>query len=123
MKFSPKMMWGCVAVLGLVIIAAAAGFGIGAFFAVPCLLMMGAMMWMMFGIGRGNSAPRSSAPSDRPSPTNSPVDILERRFAQGELSPEEYRARRDVLLDGSEAPARGSEDKPLTLSGVGEGRQ
>jgi hypothetical protein len=111
MKFSPKMMWGCVAVLAFVIIAAAAGLGVGAFFAVPCLLMMGAMMWMMFGMGRGNSAR-----TDTSSPANSPVEILERAFAQGELSPDEYRARRDVLLDGSE-------DKPLTLSGTRDGRQ
>jgi uncharacterized membrane protein len=122
MKFSPKLMSGCVAVLGLVIIAAAAGFGTGAFFAVPCLLMMGAMMWMMVGMGRGASSRRSSARTESPIPTSSPLEILERRFAEGELSPEEYRSRRD-LLDGAEAPDRGDEDKPLTLSGVGEGRQ
>lgn len=123
MKFSPKLMWGCVAVLGVVIIAAAAGFGVGAFFALPCLLMMGAMMWMMFGMGHGDSAPRSSARTETPGPTHSPVEILERRFAEGGLSPEEYRARRGVLLGRAEAPARGSADEPLTLSGAGEGRQ
>jgi uncharacterized membrane protein len=30
----------------------------------------------------------------------SPVEILERRFAEGAITPEDYRARRDVLVDG-----------------------
>ena len=53
------------------------------------LLMMGGMMWMMMrGMGGG------SAPSESSGTTESPVDVLERRFAEGEISIEEYRARR-----------------------------
>ena len=49
MKHSMKMMWGCVALVAIAVVLAAAGVR-GAYFAllaVPCVLMMGAMMWMM----------------------------------------------------------------------------
>jgi hypothetical protein len=58
MKHSTKMMWGCVAVIALVAILAATGSGAGyLLFALPCALMMGAMMWMMMrgGMGGGGS--------------------------------------------------------------------
>jgi hypothetical protein len=42
------------------------------------LVMMGGMMWMMMrGMGGG-----SSAPTERPGTTESPVEILKRRFAE-----------------------------------------
>jgi hypothetical protein len=45
-----KMMWGCVALLALVVVLSLAGANAGyLLFALPCLLMMGAMMWMMTG--------------------------------------------------------------------------
>lgn len=48
MKHSMKMMWACGAVLGVVLILALSGVNVGpAAFALPCLLMMGLMMWMM----------------------------------------------------------------------------
>jgi mannose/fructose/N-acetylgalactosamine-specific phosphotransferase system component IID len=54
MKHSMKMMWVCVAVIGLVAILAANGSGAGYLvFAVPCALTMGAMMWMMMRDGMG----------------------------------------------------------------------
>jgi len=82
------------------------------------LLMMGGMMWMMMrGMGGG-----SSAPSESPSPTESPVEILERRFAEGAISMEEYRARREELLDGADEPNGDHTDEPRTASGAG-GRQ
>ena len=81
------------------------------------VLMMGGMMWMMMrGMGGG-----SSAPSESPGATESPVEILERRFAEGAISMEEYRARRE-LLDGTAEPNGDHKDEPLTASGVG-GRQ
>ena len=44
------MMWGCVAILALVVILSVAGANAGyLLFALPCMLMMGAMMWMMMG--------------------------------------------------------------------------
>ena len=53
-KHSMKMMWGCVAFVVLAIVLIASGVGLGAFFIIPCMLMMGAMMWMMMG-GMGRS--------------------------------------------------------------------
>ena len=56
MKHSMRMMWGCVAILALAVIlsvtVASAGFLL---FAVPCMLMMGAMIWMMTGGMGGGS--------------------------------------------------------------------
>jgi putative membrane protein len=88
------------------------------------LLMMGGMMWMMMrGMGGG-----SSPPSDTPGTTESPVEILERRFAEGEISIEEYRVRRDALVDGTpnESGDRARhetgdrDENPLTAPQAGE---
>jgi hypothetical protein len=50
MKHSMKMMWVCVAVAALAVILAVAGANVGyLLFALPCVLMMGAMVWMMMG--------------------------------------------------------------------------
>ncbi|MDQ6732478.1 MAG: hypothetical protein M3022_19865 [Actinomycetota bacterium] len=48
-KHSMKMMWGCVAFAVIAIVLVADGVGAGALFILPCMLMMGAMMWMMMG--------------------------------------------------------------------------
>lgn len=54
-KHSMKMMYGCVA---LIVLAAIVSFLTNAtvlLFVIPCMLMMGAMMWMMMGgMGGGN---------------------------------------------------------------------
>ena len=51
-----KMMWGWVAMVALAVILAVADVNIGsALFALPCLLMMGAMVWMMVRGMRGDS--------------------------------------------------------------------
>ena len=57
-KHSINMMWGCVAI---VVVAVGISFAVGSagylLFALPCTLMMGAMMWMMMGgSGRGSSS-------------------------------------------------------------------
>jgi hypothetical protein len=55
MKHSMKMMWSCVAVVGFALILAIAGVNLAyALFAIPCLLMMGAMVWMMVRMGGGS---------------------------------------------------------------------
>ena len=83
------------------------------------LLMMGGMMWMMMrGMGGG-----SSAPSERPGTTETPVEILERRFAEGAISIEEYRARREALVNGSAGPNGARKDEALTAPRAGEGSQ
>jgi hypothetical protein len=55
MKHSMKMMWGCVAILALAVVLSIAGAKVGyLLFALPCALMMGAMVWMMMGGSRGS---------------------------------------------------------------------
>ena len=87
------------------------------------MLGMGAMMWMMMrGMG-GGSSQRSSAPSEPPDTTQSALEILERRFAQGEISVEEYRERREILA-GADAEANGAAtDEPVPAPSAGERRQ
>lgn len=46
-----KMMWACVAFAVLAIVLVASGVGAGAFFILGCVLMLGAMMWMMGDMG------------------------------------------------------------------------
>ena len=51
-----KMMWGCVALVVVAVGLSLAGANIAyGLFALPCMLMMGAMMWMMMR-GMGGSA-------------------------------------------------------------------
>jgi putative membrane protein len=81
---------------------------------VVMMLFMGAMMWMMMrGMGGPSSHPPST-PSKAPGAEESPLEILERRFAQGEISIEEYRARREILLTGSAEASRDHDEQPLT---------
>jgi hypothetical protein len=54
-KHSMKMMWACVAFAVLAIVLVIGGVGAVAFFIIPCMLMMGAMMWMMMGGAGRNS--------------------------------------------------------------------
>ena len=77
------------------------------------VLFMGGMIWMMMrGMG-GGSSPRSSTPSETPGTRETPSEILERRFAKGEISIEEYRARREVLVSESTAPSRDEDQQPM----------
>ena len=46
---SMKMMWGCAAVVLVAVIVAFATSAYALLFVIPCMLMMGAMMWMMMG--------------------------------------------------------------------------
>jgi hypothetical protein len=54
-KHSMKMMWGCAALVLLAVILALTGYAYALLFIVPCMLMMGAMMWMMMGGGTRGS--------------------------------------------------------------------
>ena len=53
------------------------------------------VVWLIRGVVRGGSAP-----GERHVSRESPVEILERRFAEGEITAEDYRARREVLVSG-----------------------
>lgn len=54
------------------------------------------IVWLIRGTAWGSS-PRGEPPASR----ESPLDILERRFAEGAITEEDYRARRQVLLDAT----------------------
>jgi putative membrane protein len=55
--------------------------------------------------------------------TESPIDILERRFAEGAIPVEDYRARRDVLVKGATGSNGAGVQEPLTAPQPPEGRQ
>lgn len=108
---------------------------VGAGWWIPMVLMM-VLFWgaVIFGIawfirtaardrpGRGES-PESPATKERPASREGPVEILERRFAEGAISPEDYRARRGVLLNGTAHSNGAREDEPLTAPRAVGGRQ
>jgi putative membrane protein len=64
---------------------------------VVMLLFWGAIIfgivWLIRGGVRGGST-HGEPPVSR----ESPVEILDRRFAEGAITPDDYRARREVLL-------------------------
>jgi putative membrane protein len=60
-------------------------------------------VWLVRGVAGG-----ASAPAEELAPTESPVEILERRFAEGEISEDDYRARRGVLVNEGTAAADGA---------------
>ena len=72
------------------------------------MLFMGGMMWMMMR-GMGGA----SAPPPEPDVKESPVEILDRRFAEGEISVEDYRARREMLESNG-----AQKDEALTGAGA-----
>jgi len=75
------------------------------------------VVWLIRGVTRGGPAP-----GERLVSRESPVEILERRFAEGEITAEDYRARREVLVNGT-AEAKGAHtDEPLTAPQAAEGR-
>jgi putative membrane protein len=91
--------------------------------AAAMMLFMGGMMWMMMrGMG-GGSSPGSSAPPEKPAIKDSPVDILERRFAEGEISAEDYRARREMLVNRTAESNGAHKDEALTATGAEERKQ
>jgi putative membrane protein len=67
---------------------------------VVMVLFLGAFIFVIFWLIR--SATRdSSAPAETRGSKESPIEILERRFAEGDISEEDYCARRQTLADGT----------------------
>jgi putative membrane protein len=88
------------------------------------VIFMGGMMWMMMRMMGGSSSSDSSEPSEKFVSRDTPLETLERRFAEGEISIEDYRARREALVDGSAQPSgdHDEEERPAARR-AGEGRQ
>ena len=55
MRDHMKMMWGCAAIMVLIVVLGAAGVtgAWAALFALPCVVMMAAMVWMMVRMTHG----------------------------------------------------------------------
>jgi uncharacterized membrane protein len=126
--------WLSVGVCCLMVVAAvlALGFGfgvapwailVGAF----CVLMMGSMLWMMgtHGMHRSERHSRAWAPEERRlvDKEERPVEILDRRFAEGAITPEDYQARRAILVNGNAKPNGAQKDEQLTVPQGGARRQ
>ena len=102
-------------------VAATWGWGIGMGI---CMLVMGMMMFAMMGRGhRRGGRPRSWSGGWPGSRSETPSAVLERRFAEGEISAEEYRERRAILADETVTQNDGHRDDALTAPGPREGRQ
>jgi uncharacterized membrane protein len=67
------------------------------------------VFWLIRGTARGDWGPKETAAGKE-----SAVEILERRFAEGAMTGEEYQARREVLVNGTAASSGAREDELLT---------
>ena len=97
------------------------GAGFVVVMAIMMVLCMGAMMFGMGRMGRG-SGRGWSMPWQRFTTRETPVETLERRFAAGEISVEEYRTRRELLVNGAAQPNGDRDGEELSLTRSGEGR-
>lgn len=87
----------------------------------PMVLFWGAIIFGIFWLIRG-SARGESGPGETPVDKESPVEILERRFAEGAITAEDYRARREVLVNGT-AESGSYKDEPRAAHQAVEGRR
>ena len=99
--------WGIVMVIGMFLFWGAIVLGIA---------------WLIRAAAGGWWA-RGERPvtSESPVMSEGPVEILERRFAEGAISLEDYRARREVLVNGTSNGAH--KDESLTAARAGEESQ
>jgi putative membrane protein len=63
------------------------------------------VIWLIRGAVGGRSEERKE----------SPTEVLERRFAEGGISVEDYRARREVLGNGTANPSGAHDKEALTM--------
>ena len=71
------------------------------------------IVWLFRSVAGGGPAPSGETPVSR----ETAVEILERRFAEGALTFEDYRARREVLVNATAEPNAASttrRGRPLT---------
>ncbi len=89
---------------------------------IPMMLFWGAVIFGIFWLIRGTA--RGESPSgETPVNKESPVEILERRFAEGAITAEEYRARRAVLVSGTTESNDFHKAEPRAAHQAVEGRR
>lgn len=80
------------------------GWGWMAVMMVMMLLFWGAIIAAIVWLLRGASW--GAKPREGDASRETPAEILDRRFAEGEISEDDYRARREVLAGRGEPPVR-----------------
>lgn len=88
-----------------------------------CMLFMGFMMFGMMGHHRPAGRSRWRYGTGPESHEETPMDVLERRFAEGTITVEDYQARRKVLAGDAGEANDTREEGPLAASRAGEGSQ
>ena len=76
---------------------------------IPMLLFWGAIIFGVVWLIRGSTWGQPMR-SDTSASKESPAEILDRRFAEGALTLEDYQARREVLVNGG-SPQRAAAPK------------
>ena len=86
----------------------------GSWWIAMCVVMMVCMAAMMFGMARmgRSSEHRRSAPWERFMPSETPEEILDRRFAEGAISREDYELRTQQLAEHDPSQTAPSELQP-----------
>ena len=79
------------------------------------------VVWLVRGAGEARSAPRGSSPTDVSERRETPTEVLDRRFAEGTISLEDYQARRKVLANDAGDAGGTRKEEPLVASRAGEG--
>jgi putative membrane protein len=82
------------------------------------VLFWGAVIFGIIWLIRGAFAGRPGPEQER---RESPTDVLDRRFAEGAISVEDYRERRQVLVAGS-PESKGAHEDELAAPGAGGSR-
>jgi putative membrane protein len=67
------------------------------------------IVWLSRGASRGGSAL-----DEKPAGGESPLEILERRFAEGSINADDYQARREVLANGTAKANEATKDELVT---------
>ena len=81
------------------------GWGWMSLMMVMMVLFWGAVFFGVVWLVRG--ATQGGSPTSEPPPRQeSPIEILDRRFAEGDITEEDYRARREVLAGRGEPLVR-----------------
>jgi putative membrane protein len=86
------------------------------------VLFWGAILLGIAWFVWGGGARGGRAPDEGPVPKESALEILERRFAEGAISVEDYRERRQVLVNGTGEPNGVHKKEALTAPQEGGSR-